>query len=270
MKTRLDRRRSVCVRFLDASAKAGLSIDVFNGACGSSICCSGSLTSRLNNLFFCLFIVKQLLKGGRLDKELDELVAADVDGIASLSEWLCGILKVGVDDFWSQLLLQLVLRRLHKHEVRLADIGSVQVSAAVSTIVCGGGLVCCEVVCTAENILPSLSFKSKFCDAVLIGPDTKFDRDLMGDCSVSIALVLEVVGIALAVEEVEALLSLKSIAVVVSVKVFVIVEQALLDCFSFLIGAAVSKVCCNLRLDPLADCFRLLLEIFCLRKFCCD
>jgi hypothetical protein len=117
--TRLDNFRSVCVRFRDASASAGLSV--------FSSCCS-ALGSTVG---------EYLTAGGAG-------VAVDVDGFGWNSmlvegRWWNGIGRGGLETLfeyeqhasssfgsgcWPQLLLQLMLRRLHKHEVKLAAIGS--------------------------------------------------------------------------------------------------------------------------------------------------
>lgn len=129
VKTRFDSFLSVCVKFLDASASAGLSVlmnvsfdtsidddDFCVVTCDGGCCC-------------CDFGFITTLE---LDADDD---AEDVEG-----RWWNGI-KRGIDDEAAadveqhgssttfercslQLLLQLMLRRLHRHDVKFAEIGS--------------------------------------------------------------------------------------------------------------------------------------------------
>lgn len=119
VKTRLDSFRSVCVRFRDASARAGLS--VLSNCCSAVGSAVGEyLTAGGVGVGVDGFGWNNMLVEGRWWNGMGR------GGLATLLEYEQHASSSFGSGCWPQLLLQLMFKRLHRHDVKFAAIGSTE------------------------------------------------------------------------------------------------------------------------------------------------
>lgn len=125
--TRFESLRKVCVKFLDASASAGLSmlrswVSFEISVLGCCCCCGGGACNCFGLIMTLEFDAGRwwngIIRGAGFCWSEDEQhgSSSSLFGVAAVA--------VDVEGRCSQLLLQLILRRLHRHDVKLAEIGS--------------------------------------------------------------------------------------------------------------------------------------------------